>query len=225
MTKHEDHGRQSVPGAGGQPQAAHDGRPNARPRRMRVATIAECAVAIALMTLAAQITVPIAIWKFTLGVLVVMLVALLFRPLPATLTYVGYILLGAIGLPVFSWAGEPGFARLVGPFGGFLYSYILAAGVGSLVCRAICRPQDRAAHVRRSVVADVVALVVVALVIYAVETVHYVALGMPNAPTTGIVGALMYTTIPYIPAEAFKGVAAFFIARAVRRALPTFAER
>ena len=93
------------------------------------------------------------------------------------------------------------------------------------MCRAICRPQDRATHVRRSVVADVVALVVVALVIYAVETVHYVALGMPSAPTTGIVGALMYTTIPYIPAEAFKGVAAFFIARAVRRALPTFAER
>ncbi len=196
-----------------------------RKRSVDPVVIAECALAIALTAVAAQITVPIAIWKFTLQVLIVMVVALTFRPLPAAATYAGYILLGAVGLPVFSWAGSPGLARLMGPFGGFLYSYILAAALGSLVRRAVCPPERRLADKGRGILADVVALVVVALVIYGVETVHYIAIGMPSAPAAGIVGALMYTTIPYIPAEAFKGIAAFFIARALRRALPRFAER
>lgn len=191
----------------------------------RVRTIAECAAAIALITVAAQVTVPIGIWKFTLQVLAVMLVALVFRPKAAFAAMVGYILLGAVGLPVFSWSGAPGFARLVGPFGGYLYSYVLAAPLGSLVRRALCPPGQRPSRPGRGVAADVVALVVVALTIYAVETVHFVVIGMPGAPAAGLWGALLYTTVPYIPAEAFKGVAAFVVARALRRAIPSFAER
>jgi biotin transport system substrate-specific component len=191
----------------------------------RIRTIVECAAAIALIAIGAQITIPLGFLKFTLQVLVVMLVALVFRPVPALVTMVCYILLGAVGVPVFSWSGAPGLARLVGPFGGYLFSYILAAPLGSIVRRAICAPKDRAANKRRGVVADVVCLVVVALVIYAVETVYFVAIGAPGAPAEGVIGVLMFTTIPYIPAEAVKGVAAFFIARALRRAIPSFAER
>lgn len=191
----------------------------------RVRAIAECAAAIALITVAAQVTVPIGIWKFTLQVLVVMLVALVFRPKAALAAMAGYIVLGAAGLPVFSWSGAPGLARLVGPFGGFLYAYILAAPLGSLIRRVICPPERRAVSPTRGMLADIVALVVVALTIYAVETIHFVVIGMPGAPASGLWGALLYTTVPYIPAEAFKGVAAFAVAQALRRAIPAFADR
>ncbi len=191
----------------------------------RIRTIVECAAAIALIAIGAQVTIPLGFLKFTLQVLVVMLVALVFKPVPALVTMACYILLGAVGVPVFSWSGAPGLARLVGPFGGYLFSYVLAAPLGSLVRRAICPPARRAQARSRGVVADVAALLVVAVTIYLVETVYFVAIGAPGAPSTGIVGVLLFTTIPYIPAEALKAVAAFFIARSLRRAIPSLAER
>ena len=191
----------------------------------RVRSIAEIGVMIALISVAAQVSIVVGVWKFTLQVLIVMLASLVFTPGQAAAAMAGYILLGACGLPVFSPGGSMGIARLAGPFGGFLYAYIPAAFLGSLVRRAICPPQQRAGSASRSFLADVMALVVVTLVIYGVETVHYVAIGMPGAPAEGIMGALLFTTIPYIPAEAIKGVAAFVVAQALRKALPAFAQR
>jgi biotin transport system substrate-specific component len=40
-----------------------------------------------------------------------------------------YLALGALGLPVFTPGGLPGAARLLGPTGGYLLSYPLAAAV------------------------------------------------------------------------------------------------
>ena len=180
---------------------------------------------IALISVAAQVSVAVGVWKFTLQVLIVMLAALVFSPGQAAVAMTGYILLGAFGLPVFSPGGSMGIARLAGPFGGFLYAYIPAAFLGSLLRRAICPPQQRQTSFRRSLMADIAALVLVTLIIYGVETVHYVVIGMPGAPAEGIMGALLFTTIPYIPAEAIKGVAAFVVAQALRKALPTFAQR
>lgn len=191
----------------------------------RILLVVECAVAIALITICAQLTVPLGFLKFTMQVFAVMLVALIFKPGPAFAAMACYILLGAVGVPVFSWAGEPGIGRLIGPFGGYLFSYVAAAPIGSLVRRAICPPERRAGNLKRSLLADIVAVVVVALLIYAIETVYFVAIGAPSAPSNSVMGVLMFTTIPYIPAEAVKGVLAVLVAQALRRAIPRFAQR
>jgi len=89
----------------------------------------------ALVAAAAQIAVPLpgTPVPVTLQPLAVLLVgALLGGPLGAT-SLLLYLACGAAGLPVFTPYGLPGIARLVGPTGGYLLSYPVAAfAVGTL---------------------------------------------------------------------------------------------
>ena len=45
-----------------------------------------------------------------------------------------YILIGAVGLPVFSY-GTGGFEKLIGPTGGYITGYILCAIIAGLISR------------------------------------------------------------------------------------------
>jgi biotin transport system substrate-specific component len=84
-----------------------------------------------LMILCAKVAVPLP-WSpvpatgQTFGV---MLVALLLGPHRAAIAMGLYLLEGAAGLPVFQPFGAPGALRLLGPTGGYLLSYPLAAFV------------------------------------------------------------------------------------------------
>ncbi len=62
----------------------------------------------------------------TLSTLAIFLAGGLLSPLKATISQVVYILLGLIGLPVFA-GFESGIGALLGPTGGYLIGYILAA--------------------------------------------------------------------------------------------------
>jgi biotin transport system substrate-specific component len=83
----------------------------------------------ALLTLSAKIQVPFWPVPMTLQTLAVMALAGLFGMRAAGLTVMLYLLEGALGLPVF--AGTPqrgvGLAYMLGPTGGYLVGYILAA--------------------------------------------------------------------------------------------------
>jgi len=90
----------------------------------------------ALVALAAQVAVPIpgTPVPVTLQPLAVLIVGGLLGPALGASSLVLYLLLGAAGLPVFTPFGLPGVARLIGPTGGYLLSYPLAAAVtGRLV--------------------------------------------------------------------------------------------
>ena len=65
----------------------------------------------------------------TLQPLVVVLAGLLLGPLDAAAAMVVYLLAGAVGLPVFAPMGAPGLGRLIGPTGGYLLAYPIAAAV------------------------------------------------------------------------------------------------
>ncbi len=66
----------------------------------------------------------------------VLLLALLFGPTMGAVTAALYLLEGAAGLPVFSPHGLGGVAQLLGPTGGYLMSYPVAAWVaGKLMSR------------------------------------------------------------------------------------------
>ena len=70
--------------------------------------------------------------SITLQTLVIGLIATLYHPKEATLSVLLYLLLGAIGLPVFS-GGNSGFHAFIGPTGGFLLFFPLRALVTSLI--------------------------------------------------------------------------------------------
>ena len=88
-----------------------------------------------LVALGAQAAVPIpgTPVPVTFQVPAVLIVGGLLGPRLGAASMVLYLMLGAAGLPVFAPTGVPGFARLIGPTGGYLLAYPLAAAVVGVV--------------------------------------------------------------------------------------------
>jgi biotin transport system substrate-specific component len=89
----------------------------------------------ALVAVAAQVAVPLpgTPVPLTLQPLAVLIVGGLLGPWLGAASLILYLALGAAGLPVFTPVGLPGVLRLIGPTGGFLLAYPLAAyAVGRL---------------------------------------------------------------------------------------------
>ena len=107
-----------------------------RPSRVVAIGILGFAVALAL---ASQVAIPIpgTPVPITLQPLVVVLAGMWLGPAAGAASMILYLAAGAVGLPVFSPFGAPGFARFVGPTGGYLLAYPIAAFVaGTLSLRA-----------------------------------------------------------------------------------------
>ncbi|HXI63867.1 MAG TPA: biotin transporter BioY [Gemmatimonadales bacterium] len=85
----------------------------------------------ALVAIAAQIALPLpgTPVPMTLQPLAVLLVGALLGPGLGASSLLLYLALGAAGLPVFTPFGLPGVARLLGPTGGYLLAYPVAAFV------------------------------------------------------------------------------------------------
>jgi biotin transport system substrate-specific component len=83
------------------------------------------------VAIAAQVAVPLigTPVPMTLQPLAVLVVGGLLGARLGAAALVLYLALGALGLPVFTPGGLPGAARLLGPTGGYLLSYPLAAAV------------------------------------------------------------------------------------------------
>jgi biotin transport system substrate-specific component len=100
-------------------------------RRARAIGLAAAVVAVAV---SAQVVVPLpgTPVPMTLQPLAVLVVGGLLGPRLGVAALVLYLGLGAAGLPVFAAAGA-GLARLIGPTGGYLLAFPLAAAVTGLV--------------------------------------------------------------------------------------------
>lgn len=99
---------------------------------LRIAGLAALIVfGIAVMTVSARVQVPFYPVPMTFQTAAVMVFALACGPRVAATIMCGYLLAGAAGLPVF--AGTPergiGLAYMMGPTGGYLFSYPLAAAL------------------------------------------------------------------------------------------------
>lgn len=102
-----------------------------RETRSEVLGAAGFAVALAL---ASQVAIPIAGTPvpLTLQPMLVVLAGLWLGPRTAAASMMLYLTAGALGAPVFTPMGAPGLARLLGPTGGYLLAYPLAAAVAGL---------------------------------------------------------------------------------------------
>ncbi|MEK6754745.1 MAG: biotin transporter BioY [Bacteroidota bacterium] len=96
-----------------------------------------------LTAVAAQIEIPTQPVPFTFQTLFVLLSGALLGKRNGFLSMTLYLMLGAVGLPVFSAAGF-GLAKLAGPTGGYLLSFPLAAFViGYLILHRPVMRNDR----------------------------------------------------------------------------------
>src|SRR5258707_2183543 len=88
-------------------------------------------IAVGALALASQFALPLpgTPVPLTLQPFVVVLTGLLLGPRDAAVAMVAYLMLGAVGLPVWAPIGAPGLMRLLGPTGGYLLAYPVAAAV------------------------------------------------------------------------------------------------
>lgn len=105
----------------------------ARPGLIR--NLAIVAAGVVIMTIAAKTQVPFYPVPMTLHTAAVMAFALALPPRMSVAVFAAYLTAGAVGLPVF--AGTPergiGLAYMLGPTGGYLLGYLIAAGLVSVL--------------------------------------------------------------------------------------------
>lgn len=92
-------------------------------KTFRTVELAYIALGAALITVCAWITIPFTV-PFTMQIFAVFLSLILIGGRDGTIAVLVYLLLGAIGVPVFS-GGKGGFAVLIGLTGGYLWGMIL----------------------------------------------------------------------------------------------------
>ena len=103
-------------------------------RRRGLTVIGVLGFAVALAA-ASQVSIPLPNTPvpITLQPLVVVLAGLWLGPMAGAASMIVFLAAGALGLPVFTPIGVPGIGRLVGPTGGYLLAYPVAAFIaGSL---------------------------------------------------------------------------------------------
>lgn len=92
---------------------------------------AKSAICISLLSATAYLVIPVPPSGISLMTIMVNLIGLVLTPLQAGLSMAAYLLMGLIGLPVFS-GGTSGPSKIFGPTGGYYFGFVLAAVLISL---------------------------------------------------------------------------------------------
>ena len=158
---------------------------------MNVRQIARAGVFVALLTVASWVSIPLGPVPFTLQTMALALLPAVLDGATACAAVGVYLLLGALGLPVFAGFGG-GIASIVGPTGGFLWGFLLGTAVAVALTKALADKVPRFAGI---LVADVAML----LVAYACGTVQLMVVAQLDA-----VSALMLAVVPFVIPDAIK---------------------
>jgi len=162
----------------------------------------------ALTSIGAYLIIPIGPVPIVLQNLFVLLTGLLLPPASAAGTMFLYLVLGAIGIPVFA-GGTGGIAHFFGPTGGYLLSYLPAATIISLI-----------ASRKHEGLRVVLALLTGAGCIYLVGITWLILLSGMSLGQSLSVGLL-----PFLPGDLVKIAAAYFIGKSLKPQIHRFIAR
>ena len=171
---------------------------------MSARQVARCGVCIALLAVSAWITVPLGPVPFTMQTFTLALLPQVMRTRDAVFTVVVYLLLGAMGVPVFS-GFQGGLGVLVGPTGGYLLGFAAGMPVAGAVAHADVLPRRA-----RGMAAGIV-LLAVSYVLGTLQLMNVYALDAP--------AALAVAVVPFVVPDVVKVVASVGVAERVCRAL------
>lgn len=181
-----------------------------RPSPTKTRSMMVASLLAALLAASAWITIPIGAVPVTLQVFVVLLAGLLLSPRWAFAAVSSYVLLGAIGVPVFSGA-QGGLGVLAGPTGGYIFGFAAAAAMVA-AARGLLVPRAGS----RTVPCYLSALLGV-IVIYALG---WAQLSMVTG--MGSIEALSVGVVPFLVPDAVKAAVAVAVAGTLRRSGITF---
>lgn len=162
-----------------------------------------CALFAALTAVGSQLAIPIQPIPINMAMLFVFLAGGLLGAKRAAVSMLVYVAIGAIGVPVFAgFRGGP--QVLVGPTGGYILGYLVAAFVTGFAV-------DKWGE-KLWVIAG--AMVVGLALCYTFGTLWYLIL-----TGKGLVPALMGCVVPFLPGDAAKIIVATLLTKALRRYL------
>lgn len=186
---------------------------NTQPSKAKLTTLAMVQIALctALICVSAQLAIPLPIGvPFTLQVLMVMLTALILKPLYSVISLLLYVLLGVVGLPVFSGA-KSGIGTILSPTGGFIIGFVLAAFFVSLLKGVLGRKLGGKLTVVRCIIVTVIigipVMYIPGIALYMVYT------------GADLVSAIVTLTSVFILLDIAKCVIASLIAAPLNKAL------
>ena len=166
------------------------------------AYIGQCA---ALIAICSWITIPSMV-PFTMQTFAVFLTLGLLGGKRGTMSVIVYLLLGAIGLPVFSgFAG--GIGHMMGPTGGYIIGFIGTALVMWFFERKFGNGQ-------KSLIAS---MTIGLLVCYAFGTAWFMAVYTKNTGAIGLGTALSMCVVPYLIPDALKIILASLLCNRLRK--------
>ena len=174
-----------------------------------------CAAMAAVMCVLAPISIPIGPISITGGTLAIYLAACLLGGKWGAAATLVYLLVGMVGMPVFSnYMG--GAARLLGPTGGYLVGYlpmVLIAGAAVELSMKKIQSGDKKSVVVALAV-QFLGMVLATAVLYAFGTAWYC-----SQAGVGLRKALAACVLPFIPFDLMKTAVALAVGIPVRRGL------
>lgn len=159
-------------------------------------------LSVTLLIVSSYISVPLPFTPIpgTIQTLMVVLVALAFSPKVSRISILVFILLGALGLPVFS-GGRGGAAVLLGPTGGFIMGFVIAVFlISAFKSRFHSLPTTLAG-----------AVILGNVPIYVLGAIY-----LSNSTGMALSKAILVGVIPFILPDIFKTVMAVMIYRRLR---------
>ena len=176
--------------------------------RLNTRAMVFTALMAAVICVLSPLTIPIGPVPITLQILAVLLAVYLLGAKYGTLSYLIYLFVGLLGVPVFS-GFQGGFQKLAGPTGGYLIGMILTAAVAGWF---IDRFPDRIVWQASGILLGI-------FLCYLVGTVWLmVVTKMDVGP------ALMAGVIPFIPLDLIKMAVAMAIGQQVRKRIRPFVQ-
>lgn len=166
------------------------------------------AQAAALMAVCSWISIPAAV-PFTMQTFAVFLTVGLLGGRRGTIAVAVYLLLGAVGLPVFS-GFSGGLGYMMGPTGGYIIGFLFSA----LVMWAAEK------FIGKSTPVLVASMVAGLLVCYAFGTAWFMVVYSKGNEAIGLGAALSMCVIPYIIPDALKIMLAALLTRRLRKHVP-----
>jgi biotin transport system substrate-specific component len=176
-------------------------------RHSRNRSIALCGLFIALFAVSAGISVPLGPVPFTLQTLVLVLAVCVLGPKEVCAATLGYLVLGAIGLPIYhGFTG--GLGILLGPTGGFLFGYVVAGTLGAYLRIAVFHSK------LPRIVGDAGGAVVAIVICYVFGWAQLMLVAH-----MGPLAAFAAGCAPFVLLDAIKAVVAVTIAHPIRAVL------
>lgn len=176
-----------------------------KPKTLSISNMAIIAIMTALTCILAplSIAIPVSPVPISLTNLVIYFSLYLLGAKRATISYLVYLLLGMVGIPVFSgYTG--GLQKLAGPTGGYIIGFIFMAIIAGIFIEKFSK----------NVVLQLIGMILGTAVCYAFGTVW-----LAHVASLNFKAALFAGVIPYLPGDFIKMLLALTIGATIRNQL------